>query len=1353
MSERSSHFKARLEGRAGNASRRGTDRFHLARFMATFAVVIAGALVPLSPAQAVLVTPPVNSGGFEIDGDVPVNNGGPYDWGNSGSVINDGIDDATQFGNGGSEAGNPSSWGLGAGGAAGKADIIDAYVDGKVVGGQTWAFFAIRRDSTVGTTALSFEFNQLPNSPGGQPRPTRSYGDLLVAAQQVGNTSFSIADAFFWTPQSAFTGGCLLIPGYTPAAGWCPTTLPAAAFYGTTGENGAFAEGALNLSAVFGQTCLGSFAVLNIRTRASTSRNSALHDWVMPINDAVPGTCGQISVAKVNQFGESVPGATFEISPDPKPGVAGGLITVTEGQAGDADGVANGFLVLDPVEPDTYTVTETAAPPGYLLPPPGDRSQTVVVAEAAQVELIFEDTLPWQPLTASKTAIATYDASYAWSIGKTASPQSQWTPDGTPARFDYTVTLTAGEETRSGFEVHGVISIANPNAHAMVVTIADQLSDGTDCTVTAADAGGAAGLQVSVPAGGVDLTYTCAGLDSDASGTNTATLDWSRADYPQTQGDVNDPAGAPAVTVTASRDYVFGPDQLTDETVTVTDTLRTFDPAWVVDWAENLVDTRDYSLDLTGEGGTCVNRDNTATVRGDSGVLGEADATVELCTGMDLEITKNATLTYDRAYNWRVTKTGPGTVFVGGDDFVGPADYQVVLEATDWTDTNQTLAGTITVRNPNDWDIPADVTDIVTVDGVDYDCTVINGAGAVITGNTSMDFSYRCTGIAQGDYVGTNTATVTWDGVAFASPNSSHDVTVPVVVDEDTEPLNDTVTLTDSMGQTFESLPWAEVKAAGGQTFTYSADITGDAGVCVPVDNTVTIDQTGIADTATTQVCSPSVAKTADAQFGNEYGWDVTKSVDSDFQEIAPDGTATFSYVVEAVPSDEQLIYWNWVGTITVANPSTTEALTVDITDIAGVADATCTVDGGTAVTVPADGEITVGYTCESTTKSADPGTNTAVASFGDESVSLEIPVVFTEVDSVNAVIDVQDSVMGTLGTATWNPDGTPTRFVYNMAYEAGEPGVCASYPNIAEVPHQTAEIDVRVCTEAPLTVTKTANAGLTRTYHWSLDKTVEDDSLTGESGRFTYHVGVRAEPSVDSAWTLSGVVGLTNPNTYDEGGIVASVADLPTGLAEGDTCSITGAGPILVDAGATVDVPYSCILSAAPSADAGNSAMATWDPPGEATEASASSGVVPVEPAPTVEIDKRVRLVDDLTAPGSAHVIAGPIEWSEGLDDDYTYTIRQHVDPGKCETFTNTAALVSLDEAARVRPAARAVLLTSASVDTRLCAPKKHAQGAPLPDTGSPRGLLGMAWLGWLSLAAGVGLVGWARRRRTTTE
>ena len=95
---------------------------------------------------------------------------------------------------------------------------------------------------------------------------------------------------------------------------------------------------------------------------------------------------GDLRIEKYDQASVLVGGATFTINPDPADGL-GAAITVTDGGAGDPDGMADGIIVLAAV-PTTYTVTETVAPPGCTITGP---PQVAVVTAGASTIVSFSD--------------------------------------------------------------------------------------------------------------------------------------------------------------------------------------------------------------------------------------------------------------------------------------------------------------------------------------------------------------------------------------------------------------------------------------------------------------------------------------------------------------------------------------------------------------------------------------------------------------------------------------------------------------------------------------------------------------------------------------------------------------------------------------------------------------------------------------------------------------------------------------------------------------------------------------------------------------------------------------------------
>ena len=101
---------------------------------------------------------------------------------------------------------------------------------------------------------------------------------------------------------------------------------------------------------------------------------------VSDFHDAKMPTLGSISWEKRTTGSNPalLGGATFTVTPNPLTGV--GVLTVVDGGANDADGLANGVLKVNNVLPGTYTITETVAPVGYAIDP--TPSRTVVVSSS-----------------------------------------------------------------------------------------------------------------------------------------------------------------------------------------------------------------------------------------------------------------------------------------------------------------------------------------------------------------------------------------------------------------------------------------------------------------------------------------------------------------------------------------------------------------------------------------------------------------------------------------------------------------------------------------------------------------------------------------------------------------------------------------------------------------------------------------------------------------------------------------------------------------------------------------------------------------------------------------------------------
>lgn len=1246
--------------------------------------------------------------GFEIDGNTPVDGGGT-DWA--------GLDDATTHqtdpvGNadtstftGSKEFEHPSTWEIGTGLAPNQDDISDVYVHDAVVEGDIWGFIGFRRFTTSGVTNFDVEFNRQENAGGSTFEPLRSVGDVMVRFEQDGNKGFKLTNAYFWRLQTGpdWKAGCVAVSGYSPGAGWCPVDIAQVPFTGTTGEGGLFGEGAFNFTSLLELgggdiTCLGgNFGTMNIRTFTGNANQSALKDYVDAVRIDVGDTCGAMAIQKVDQFGSSVPGATFSISPNPIPGESASPLVITEGGAGDPDGTADGAIVIDPASPGTYTVVETAAPAGYELPQPlSARTWTVTVGENGVGSVNTPLTVTDRKHFAAPTIVnaPTYDIDHNWRVTKSvAAPTTVDVAEGTPAVVGYEVRLEALDATRSGFG--GTVTVTNPNPLPMVGTLSAEITGGAACAIGAADVSGAAGLQVDLASGANPFTYTCP--TAALPGGTTATVTWAEATYPSPD------AGE---TYARSDATSFVIDQRTDETTTVTDTFAGGAPQdlGTYDWntvrasndpAAHTVVVASYPRSIDGVAGECTDYDNTARESAD----GTSDSeTVTVCVGRNLDVTKDAALGYQRELLWDIAKSGPGTVWVGEDaqgDLRKTVDFTIDVTAAGVRDSEWALTGTILIDNPNSWPVTVDVTDTVVVDTRVLPCTIDGGASVAVPANAvDHPVTYECPGVQQGDYVGENTVIIDWRADSHAYPRTSDSDTVGVEVTGDPEPTNATVTLTDLLegANVTADLPqsrfdWSTVHAMENHTqrLTYSVELDGASGECVPYENVVTIDQTRQSDAHTVRLCSPGVAKTVVADFGRKQLWNLTKEVDQTFVEVGPDGQARFTYTVTATPGEVVPDGTaSWSGSIEVSNPSD-EALTVDVTDLADVTGWTCEVlDDGTAVEIAPGGSVQLAYACVG---SGHPsGTNTAEVSFGDEAVTETVDVEFAPrpgiTDTTTTLVD--DIPDDGVPAKQFDVDAAEGPHVFTYSRDLGAAaGACETYTNTAVLAltgdDLSADRTVRVCEEAPLDVAVQGAGSYGITYPWTIEKAVdrtrvEVDAETGQAD-FAYEVTVRAGEKRPAGWTLSGDVTVTNPNTYAEGDIEVTELDVSTDVGGGAVCTATLPAEPVVAHGADLVVGFSCEFAGEPSSSGTVTADVSWDPAGAATSAT-ESGSDGASLTVGAEVDRFIQVWDDQTDPENPVLLDEELEWSAGLVGTYGYTLTHAGVPGTCVDVTNTAWL-----------------------------------------------------------------------------
>jgi hypothetical protein len=848
----------------------------------------------MSSAGAVLVA------GFEIDGNTPDGAEAGIDWSSLPDATTHTTDpvgnvDTTTF-KGSKEFAHPSTWERGTGLAPNQDDISDVYFHDAIVNDEIWGYLGFRRYTTSGVTNFDVEFNKLPNAAANTYMPIRSVGDVMVRFEQDGNKAFMLTNAWFWrrVTSPAWEAGCIQVPGYTPASGWCPETTANVAFTGVTGEDGHFGEGAFNFTTLLEAggvgdiTCEGGdFGTMNIRSFTGNANESALKDYINPVSIDIGDTCGALEIYKVDQFGSSVSGATFSISPNPIPGESASPLVIVEGGAGDPDGQADGAIVIDPATPGSYTVVETAAPAGYeLVQPASARTWQITIGEGGTgsigTPLTVTDRLFFDAPSIKNKPAASYDTDYNWLVQKSVVPHDAEVSQGETAGFDYTVALTALAPTNSGHELGGLVTASNPNDQAMEVTLA---ITGPGCTYDddpALDQEPEPGFQVDLAPGANEYAYTCVPGANPANGSTTATMTWDADDYPQ---DVANPS----YTRSDESAYTYELDGVVDFQTTVTDTfnggapedLGTFD--WDDVWASNspaphTITVKTYSRELGGAAGSCTNYPNTARESAD----GTSDSeTVTVCVEAPLTAAVTAGGSVARAYAWSIAKVADATTRTVDASGTATFHYTVTARAGAMTESGWALGGNVTVTNPNTYAggaITADVT-VATTLGGGSSCTVTGGNDVVVppsgggTGQVTLPYTCSFTSAPAGS--GTVSTTVTWDPAGEAS-SASVGGSAPGSFTVGAE-TNKTVAVVDDKtvpGQRIvldPSLTWASGLV---KTYTYDLAVAGGAaGACAAYTNTAKVDQptgTDPSASATVQACTPEVLP--EQAFGKAVG-------------------------------------------------------------------------------------------------------------------------------------------------------------------------------------------------------------------------------------------------------------------------------------------------------------------------------------------------------------------------------------------------------------------------------------------------------------------------------------------------
>ena len=492
-------------------------------------------------------------------------------------------------------------------------------------------------------------------------------------------------------------------------------------------------------------------------------------------------------------------------------------------------------------------------------------------------------------LLVTKTASPLFTRTYKWTLSKSVDspigpnklPTVYSTNGGTSSAANYTVTATPDAGTDSNWQATGEITVSNSTLVDLVgVQVTDAVDNGGACTVsypTGSD--GNPVTSITIPAAmdmghptNITLQYTClytSATSTPAKGTNTASV--------VSQDQVT--LGQGTATVDFSKTAA---DAITivDGSINVSDTLEANPPTTTslgtssisidTDGTTRITNpTYTYSHTFTDTAGTCTSHNNTASfvASDNSAVTGSSNTvTVQDCQGKDLSVSKTANTSFTRTYTWNISKTASP---LQSETAATSATFNYSVQAyeTGYSDGNYAVSGTITVKNPNDWEsVPV----TTPTDSLGSGCTISLNAGssATVPASGSSTWSYSC--VVPSPTSGTNTATATWNGGAAytlhsTAPGSAlYDFTNPTIT-----PVNASITSTDSLNggsavnlctltttATPCTLMAINTQPYTSQTYTYARTVANAGpGLCLAYSNVATA-LPGVTGTATVNACN-----------------------------------------------------------------------------------------------------------------------------------------------------------------------------------------------------------------------------------------------------------------------------------------------------------------------------------------------------------------------------------------------------------------------------------------------------------------------------------------------------------------
>ncbi|WP_169580740.1 SpaA isopeptide-forming pilin-related protein [Microbacterium thalassium] len=490
-----------------------------------------------APADEVtlLAAPCLLQGGFEIDGNYLANECGGLDWSN--------VDFSSTTQGGTYQTSNKdddddtTTW-TSSGSTPPKGDFERVYSYSTTVGSEYFLQFGWERGQEAGTGGYLIEVTNAGarTAADGTPQPIRTSGGAVFVITTQGGAAPVLRYVCVYTSATNYPGTCTEYDGsggFISAVNDTDLTNP----FDETVLAGAFFEIGLNVTeltdGVVTPGCpAATDATAYVRSFtgniASTQKN--LKGYVAPLAVDPPSTCGSLTIKKTDTAGNGLAGATFSVTPNPVTGT--GSTSVQTGAGGL-------FVFSNNVKPGTYTITETAPPPGYLLP--AQPTQQIQIASNQSGMVTFVDPLgsaSWLKhdragallggATFQVTATGGAAAAAPWDLD--SSPITVVDNTGQPGYSGRDSDPTGGEFTVTGLPTgtYSVVETAAPSGYVLdpsskSFTISQQTPNATVATAFVNTPYATVTLtKVWVNSFTGDTAQIAIGGDATAQGTSTA---------------------------------------------------------------------------------------------------------------------------------------------------------------------------------------------------------------------------------------------------------------------------------------------------------------------------------------------------------------------------------------------------------------------------------------------------------------------------------------------------------------------------------------------------------------------------------------------------------------------------------------------------------------------------------------------------------------------------------------------------------------------------------------------------------------------------------------------------------------